>query len=71
MGEIVQSVKFPLDDDGFFRRECPLCLKEFKVLLKKEELADLSHIDTDFFLLDLKKDSEQNESNKNSIVECY
>jgi ribosomal protein S27E len=24
------SVQLPLDDDGFLRRECPNCLKEFK-----------------------------------------
>jgi len=52
MSEIKKSISFPLDEDGFFRRECPLCHKEFKVLLKKEELTDLAQEGMDSFMLE-------------------
>lgn len=29
-GDFSVSVSLPLDDDGFLRRECPRCLREFK-----------------------------------------
>ena len=38
MSEIHMNVSFPLDDDGFFRRECPFCRKGFKIFLEKGEL---------------------------------
>jgi hypothetical protein len=30
--EITMSLSIPLDDDGYLRRECPTCEREFKVL---------------------------------------
>ena len=71
MSDIVQTVKFPLDDDGFVRRECPLCKKELKVLLKQKELADLSHIDTDSFLIEPEETPEQKESAEKLKTEYY
>lgn len=32
------KIEFPLDN-GYFRRECPLCMREFKVLLTDDELG--------------------------------
>ena len=32
MNEIRLSVPFPLDSEGFLRRECPSCRREFKWL---------------------------------------
>ena len=32
MTEIEMSLSFPLDTDGFLRRACPICLREFKWL---------------------------------------
>jgi len=37
MGTTEQTLHFPLDDDGFLRRECSLCKREFKVHLTREE----------------------------------
>jgi len=71
MSEIVQNVKFPLDDDGFFRRECPLCGKEFKVLFKKEELADLTYIDSDSYMLDTQETSELADLNEYLKAEYF
>lgn len=56
MNEITMHLSFPLDEDGFFRRECPFCYKEFKVLLEKEELFDLSQKGLDSFMLDEKEE---------------
>ena len=52
MSIIEKSISFPLDDDGFFRRECPLCCREFKVLLKKEELNDMIQEGIDSFMIE-------------------
>ncbi len=71
MSDILQTVKLPLDDEGFFRRECPLCSKEFKVLLKKEELADLTHIEIDSFMLDSQENSELTDCNENLKAEYF
>jgi hypothetical protein len=34
--ELSFSVSFPLDDDGFLRRECPSCEREFKWLPQED-----------------------------------
>jgi len=52
MSEIRMILPFPLDDDGFLRRECPFCRKEFKVLLEKEELTDLAQKGIDSFMIE-------------------
>jgi hypothetical protein len=52
MSDIEASVSFPLDDEGFFRRECPFCRNEFKVLLTKEELGSLAQEGIDSFMIE-------------------
>lgn len=49
---ISRQISFPLDDEGFFRRECPLCCYEFKVLLKDDELGQLAQSCIDDFLIE-------------------
>ena len=41
MSETTIQVPFPVDDEGFFRRECPYCRREFKILLERAELGDM------------------------------
>ncbi len=38
MSDIQLDVSFPLDEDGFLRRECPLCNREFKVKPRSAEM---------------------------------
>lgn len=57
MSEIRTNLPFPLDDDGFFRRECPFCRKEFKFLLEKEELTDLAQKGIDSFMIEAKEET--------------
>lgn len=52
MSNIETSLEFPLDDDDFFRRECPLCRKEFKVYLKRDELTTLAQAGIDSFMIE-------------------
>jgi len=59
MSEFKMHISLPLDKDGFFRRECPLCCREFKLLLDKKELDDLAQKGIDSFLLE----GEQAETN--------
>jgi len=51
MSEATIDVSFPLDD-GFLRRQCPLCLREFKVLLTREELSSATEAATDSFMIE-------------------
>lgn len=69
MTEIHTNLSFPLDDDGFFRRECPLCCKEFKVLLRKEELADLAQKGIDSFMLEQREETTDSEEGSASETE--
>jgi hypothetical protein len=50
MSEEEISVLLPLDEDGFFRRECPLCMREFKIYLQKEELTEVAEQGIDTFM---------------------
>lgn len=56
MSEFRMNLSFPLDDGGFFRRECPFCRKEFKVLLEKDELADLAQKGMNSFMVEPKEE---------------
>ena len=57
MSEIRINLPFHLDDEKFFRRECPFCRKVFKVLLEKEELIDLAQKGIDSFMIEAKEES--------------
>jgi len=57
MSEIKMNLSFPLDDDGFFRRKCPFCRKEFKILLEKDELDDFAQKGIDSFMTELKEEA--------------
>jgi len=71
MTEFNTNLSFPLDDDGFFRRECPLCSKEFKVLLKKEELTDLTQKGIDSFLLEQREETTHSEEGSDSEIKFF
>lgn len=62
MADIEVNVSFPLDDGGFFRRECPFCRKEFKVLLTKEELSTLAQEGIDSFMIEPQEKADSDES---------
>lgn len=66
MSEMVETdISFPLDRDGFFRRECPFCHKEFKVLLEKDELVDFIQKHKDSFMIEPKEETMESDD-----VEC-
>lgn len=52
MTETTIQMLFPVDDEGYFRRECPYCRKEFKVLLEKNEMGDMIRQLEDSYLID-------------------
>lgn len=62
------NVSFPTDEEGFFRRECPFCRKEFKILLEKKEIEDLVQKGLDSYLLDEdEKDSDDKEESEDEF----
>ncbi len=71
---IVKHVSIPLDDDNFLRRQCPLCLREFKIYVEDNELNDLVENSVeDFKLEDGKPDKvgeEEEEKKEEELVTC-
>ena len=64
MSEIGMQIPFPLDDDGFFRRECPLCNRQFKALVPEDERQALAQRCLENHLLEeglLESESEEDE----------
>ncbi len=51
----------PLDDEGFLRRECPFCSRQFKILLEKHEIE----LYTNNFLSAFLSSEEEEEANEN------
>lgn len=62
MSEIRLNLSFPLDDDGFFRRECPLCCREFKILLEQQELTDLAQEGIGSYMLQESNETDAEDS---------
>jgi len=52
MSEVGMEISFPLDDDGFLRRDCPLCRGQFKVLVPEEQLKTLAQRGLEPYLLE-------------------
>lgn len=69
MSNVEINITLPLDDEGFFRRECPLCHEEFKVLLKKEELGDIAQTGLASFMIDSQREENDTGQNKDSETE--
>jgi len=70
MSEIRTSVSFPLDDDGFFRRQCSLCRKEFKVLLTEDELNDTGQEGVEDYLVEQGTSEQTEEEARAPISRC-
>ena len=59
MSEIEMNISFPLDDDKFFRRQCPLCRREFKILLEEHELEDITKKGIESFMLEQREEKDE------------
>lgn len=70
MSEIVHNIPFPLDEEGFFRRQCPYCNREFKVLLEKDELNQLSNNQIDSYLVESNNENNDNEHEEETEYTC-
>ncbi len=60
------DVSFPLDEDGYFRRECPLCIKQFKVKIEEDEINKMGKNQIEDYLLE---DSQEEVINQKDLVE--
>ncbi len=58
MSDIEKKISLPLDEDGYFRRECPLCHKEFKILLSQEELTELAQEGINSYMLEQQQETD-------------
>ncbi len=52
MGTIIKNVQIPLDEDGFLRRECPFCMREFKIQLGEKDIQTVEDEVAQPFLLE-------------------
>lgn len=62
MNEIAMNISVPLDDDGFFRRECPFCQREFKILLEKKDLTQITQMGIDSFMVESEEEIDLEDS---------
>ena len=51
MTTISFPIPLPLDDSGYLKRECPFCIKEFKIFVTEGERNMLSDLLQDNFML--------------------
>ena len=70
MSEINLNVKLPLDD-GFLRRECPFCCREFKIQLQEQELEDLAQKGLDSFLIKQEDQDSENQTNNGAEIHYW
>jgi hypothetical protein len=70
VSDIKIRISLPLDKDGFLRRECPLCCREFKLLLEEKELGDLAQRRLDSFLLEEKEDNSDDVDDQQKEYIC-
>lgn len=71
MSDMEMKVSIPLDDDGYLRKECPLCLKQFKVLLTEEEKNDFVNNAIKLYMVqDEKIESEENMDLEHTCPYC-
>ena len=66
---IIKQLSFPTDKEGFLRRECPFCQKEFKVKFNQEEISDISNQSIEQFLVE--ESSEQNDEYEDNTESFY
>ena len=67
MGDIEINISLPLDDEGFFRRECPFCRREFKVMLSKDELGTLAQEEIDSFMTEAEEKTDSDEGSQEEV----
>jgi len=67
MSDIVLNISLPLDDENFFRRECPYCFKEFKIQIDKEDLNNLAQKGIESFLTNDDNTIDNDEVNQEEI----
>jgi len=65
VSEIHISISMPLDE-GFLRRECPFCHKEFKIQLEEQDLEDLIQKGLDSFMTIQGDEDSEEESDTDS-----
>jgi hypothetical protein len=65
------NISFPLESSGFFRRECPFCCREFKILLKQNELNSLSEESLRSFMLEKNEGTSENQLESNDFFCPY
>ncbi len=70
MDSISFKVALPLDDSGYFRRECPLCAREFKILIEEEDLFELTKRRMDSYLLET-KDADGESGTEEEAISNY
>jgi len=74
MSKIIKKIPLPLDEEGFLRRECPFCHKEFKILFEKQGLANLLQKSVDSFIAELKgkkANLSENSKSENEFICPY
>ena len=70
MSDIEIKVSIPLDDDGFLRRECPLCVRQFKIRPTEEKLQDLAEKGIQNYLIEENAEPEPEDEDETRQFTC-
>jgi len=71
MSEQEILVSLPLDDEGFFRRECPYCIRQFKMEITEKELGNEVEALVESYLTETSSDSGERETVIETESESY
>ena len=68
MSKFVLKISIPLDGENFLRRECPHCVREFKIQMSPEDLKDHAEKGVESFLTD--DDNQKNDADEDTKFFC-
>jgi hypothetical protein len=71
VSNIVLSINIPLDNDHYLRRECPNCMREFKIQVSSEELKNIANRGIQSYLTNDETTVTLDEVSDEKDVKCF
>jgi Zn ribbon nucleic-acid-binding protein len=70
MSEIIFNISLPLDSDGFLRRECPLCKRQYKIETSLDERKSIIQKEIEYYLVQNNIVEKQDEIDEDIAYRC-
>ena len=72
MSDVSIHISFPLDEDGYFRRECPYCLTEFKAKISEKDMHCFTqHLFDNYLSKELSEDGNEDSDDNEAQEKEY